>query len=484
MDIQLFNTLGREKQVFKPIVPGKVGLYTCGLTVYNYAHIGNLRAYIFEDLLKRVLLYNGYEVKHVMNITDVGHLESDADEGEDKMELGSAREGKSAWELSKYYTIVFQDDLKQLNIIPPDIWCKATDHIKEQIDLVKCLEQKGYTYKTSDGVYFDTTKVPDYGKLAGLDIEGLKAGARIEMNEEKKNKTDFALWKFSPKGKKRQMEWDSPWGVGFPGWHIECSAMSMKYLGETFDIHCGGVDHIPIHHTNEIAQAESCTGHKFVNYWLHNEFLVIETEKMSKSAGEFLRLKTLVDNGYDALDYRYFCLGAVYRKHLQFNWDNLDAARNAFTRLKNRIIEFKTSSEQNQKTVNEDVNSPERSRRADDSNELIADYKQRYLEAVNDDLNIPAGLAVLWDVVRNDLLSPNTRLELLYDFDKVLGLGLKDVKEKSGDEIPEEVMSLVNQRTQAKKNKNFKLADELRNKVKEMGYVIIDKKDGVEIKKG
>jgi cysteinyl-tRNA synthetase len=468
MDIQLFNTLGREKQVFKPIVSGKVGLYTCGLTVYNYAHIGNLRAYIFEDLLKRVLLYNGYEVKHVMNITDVGHLQSDADEGEDKMELGSAREGKTAWELSEYYTKEFQNDLKQLNIIPPDIWCKATDHIKEQIDLVKCLEQKGYTYITSDGVYFDTTRVPDYGKLAGLDIEGLKAGARIEMNEEKKNKTDFALWKFSPKGKKRQMEWDSPWGVGFPGWHIECSAMSMKYLGETFDIHCGGVDHVPVHHTNEIAQAESCTGHKFVNYWLHNEFLVFEAEKMSKSAGEFLRLKTLVDKGYDALDYRYFNLGAVYRKHLQFTWENLDAAKNAYQRLKNRIIEFKT-------TDSSDYT---------DSSDLIADYKQRYLEAVNDDLNIPAGLAVLWDVVRNDLLSHKARLELLYDFDNVLGLGLKDVKKKSGDEIPEEVMSLVNQRTQAKKNKDFKLADELRNKVKEMGYVIVDKKDGVEVKKG
>jgi cysteinyl-tRNA synthetase len=465
MDIQLFNTLGREKQVFKPILPGKVGLYTCGLTVYNYAHIGNLRAYIFEDLLKRVLLYNGYEVKHVMNITDVGHLQSDADEGEDKMELGSAREGKSAWELSEYYTKVFQDDLKQLNIIPPDIWCKATDHIKEQIELVQCLEKKGYTYITSDGVYFDTTKVPDYGKLAGLDIEGLKAGARIEMNEEKKNKTDFALWKFSPKGKKRQMEWDSPWGVGFPGWHIECSAMSMKYLGETFDIHCGGVDHIPIHHTNEIAQAESCTGHKFVNYWLHNEFLIIEAEKMSKSAGEFLRLKTLTDNGYDALDYRYFCLGAVYRKHLQFTWENLDSARNAFQRLKNRIIEFTTDY----------ADYP------DLSDDVSADYKQRFLGAINDDLNIPSGLAVMWDIVRNDLLSPKTRLELLYDFDKVLGLGLKDVKEKSGDKIPEEIMSLVNQRNEAKKNKDFKLADELRNKVKEMGYVIVDKKDGVEV---
>jgi cysteinyl-tRNA synthetase len=287
------------------------------------------------------------------------------------------------------------------------------------------------------------------------------------MNEEKKNKTDFSLWKFSPKGKKRQMEWVSPWGVGFPGWHIECSAMSMKYLGETFDIHCGGVDHVPIHHTNEIAQSESCTGHKFVNYWMHNEFLIIEADKMSKSTGDFLRLKTLTDKGYDALDYRYFCLGTVYRKHLQFTWENLDAARNAFARLKNRVIEFRTAD----------------SADFTDSADLISDYKQRFLEAINDDLNIPASLAVMWDVVRNDLLSPKARLELLYDFDNVLGLGLKDVKEKSGDDIPEEVMTLVNQRNEAKKNKDFKLADELRNKIKEMGYVIVDKKDGVEVKK-
>ncbi len=470
MDIHLFNTLGREKQVFKPITPGKAGMYCCGLTVYNYAHIGNLRAYIFEDLLKRVLLYNGYEVKHVMNITDVGHLQSDADEGEDKMELGSKREGKTAWELSEYYTKEFQTDLKALNIFPPDVWCKATDHIKEQIELVQCLEKKGFTYITGDGVYFDTSKLPDYGKLAGLDIEGLKAGARIEMNEEKKNKTDFSLWKFSPKGKKRQMEWDSPWGVGFPGWHIECSAMSMKYLGETFDIHCGGVDHVPIHHTNEIAQSEACTGKRFVNYWLHNEFLIIESEKMSKSAGEFLRLKTLIDKGYDPLDFRYFCLGALYRKHLQFTWENLDAARNAYQRLKNRVIEFKNLAAETTESIN--------------SKESANNYKQLFLGSVNDDLNIPAGLAVMWDVIRNDLLSPKARLELLYDFDNVLGLGLKNVKEKSGDDIPEEVMALVNQRTEAKKNKDFKLADELRNKVKEMGYVIVDKKDGAEVKKG
>jgi cysteinyl-tRNA synthetase len=468
MDIKFYNTLGREKQTFLPIEEGKAGMYCCGLTVYNYAHIGNLRAYIFEDILKRMLLYNGYEVKHVINITDVGHLQSDADEGEDKMELGSSREGKTAWELAEYYTKVFKEDMSALNILPPTIWCKATDHIKEQIELIKCLEEKGYTYKTSDGIYFDSSKFHDYGKLALLDISGLEEGKRIAFSEEKKNKIDFALWKFSPKGQKRQMEWDSPWGVGFPGWHIECSAMSMKYLGKTFDIHCGGVDHIPVHHTNEIAQSEACTGQRFVNYWLHNEFLIIESEKMSKSSGEFLRLQTLIDKGYDPLDFRYFCLGTHYRKHLQFTWENLDAAKNAFTRLKNRVIEFKN------------VDS---TKDLKDYTESVDGYKQRFLEAINDDLGIPEGLAVMWEVVRNDLLPSKVRLELMYDFDKVLGLRLKEVKKKSETDIPDEITKMVEERTIAKKNKDFKKADEIRNKIKEMGYELVDKKDGVEVKK-
>jgi cysteinyl-tRNA synthetase len=293
----------------------------------------------------------------------------------------------------------------------------------------------------------------------------LEEGKRIAFSEEKKNKIDFALWKFSPKGQKRQMEWDSPWGVGFPGWHIECSAMSMKYLGKTFDIHCGGVDHIPVHHTNEIAQSEACTGQRFVNYWLHNEFLIIESEKMSKSSGEFLRLQTLIDKGYDPLD---FCLGTHYRKHLQFTWENLDAAKNAFTRLKNRVIEFKN------------VDS---TKDLKDYTESVDGYKQRFLEAINDDLGIPEGLAVMWEVVRNDLLPSKVRLELMYDFDKVLGLRLKEVKKKSETDIPDEITKMVEERTIAKKNKDFKKADEIRNKIKEMGYELVDKKDGVEVKK-
>lgn len=462
-----------------PLVRGNelVGIYCCGPTVYNHLHIGNYRTYIFEDLLKRMFLYNGYKVKHILNITDVGHLISDADEGEDKMELGSQREGKTAWEIAEFYTDEFKKDIKLLNILEPDVWCKATDHIKEQIALVKCLEEKGFTYKTSDGVYFDTLKFPDYGRLARLDIEGLKGGSRIDIGE-KRNKTDFALWKFSPKDSKRQMEWDSPWGKGFPGWHIECSAMSMKYLGNHFDIHCGGIDHIPVHHTNEIAQSESCTGEKFVNYWLHGEFLVMgEDEKMAKSKENFLTLQVLIDKGYGPLDYRYLCLGTYYRKRLQFTLEILDGARNGYSRLKNRILEFKN-----------DANSPFEkhvpagSKRGGEVKGVVSEYEQKFNEAISNDLNIPEALAVLWEVIRDEKLSPGEKLGLAYDFDAVLGLGLKDVEEKKTD-VPEEVLRLVEERTKAKQNKDFKAADEIRNKIKALGYVLVDRKDGVEVKR-
>lgn len=472
MEIKLFNTLGREKQVFKPLEPGVAKMYTCGPTVYNFQHIGNFRTFFFEDILKRVLMYNGYKVIHIMNITDVGHLVSDDDVGEDKMEKGAAREGKSVWEISKFYTDVFLQDMDRVNIIHPTQYTKATEYIKEQVDMVKCLEDKGYTYITSDGVYFDTSKFHDYGNLAMLNISGLEEGKRIAFSEEKKNKTDFALWKFSPKDKQRQMEWDSPWGKGFPGWHIECSAMSRKFLGDTFDIHCGGVDHISIHHTNEIAQSEACTGHKFVDYWLHGEFLIDESAagggKMSKSSGEFLQLQTLIDKGYDPLDYRYFLMSAHYRKKISFSWEILDSARNAFQRLKNRIIEFKNEATENTENVTDDI--------------LTNEYKNRFLSSVNDDLNVPEGLAVMWDVLRDEKLIPNQKLELVYDFDKVFGLNLAEAKEKSPGEIPDEIMKLVDERTAAKKNKDFKLADEIRNKIKEMGYELVDKKDKVEVK--
>lgn len=465
MDLFLFNTLGREKQKFEPIENGKVGLYTCGPTVYDFQHIGNFRTFMFEDLLKRVLLYNGYEVNHVMNITDVGHLVSDSDEGEDKMEIGSARSGKTVWEIADYYTKFFMDDAVQLNLIPPARYTKATDYIQEQIDLVKCLEEKGYIYITSDGVYFDTSKLNDYGKLAQLDIKGMEEGKRIEFSGEKKNKTDFALWKFSPKDSKRQMEWESPWGKGFPGWHLECSAMSRKYLGDTFDIHCGGIDHVPIHHTNEIAQSEACTGKKFVNYWLHGAFLEEEDGKMSKSKGEFLRLQVLIDKGYSPLDYRYMCLGTHYRKRLLFSWEILDQSRAAYTRLKNKIKDLSDLSNSSDLNAN-----------------TVIKYKEKFLQRINEDLNMPEALAVMWEVLKDDLLNANSKLALLFDFDKVFGLNLDKPEEKMKEETPDEVMKLVDQRTAAKKAKDFKLADELRNKIKELGYEVVDKKGEVEIK--
>lgn len=469
MNITLFNTLGREKQVFEPIVSGKAGLYTCGPTVYDYQHIGNFRTFMFEDLLKRVLIYNGYDVTHIMNITDVGHLVSDGDEGEDKMEKGSARTGKSVWEIAEYYTQFFLDDAKALNILPPTKYTKATDYIPEQIDMVKCLDDKGYTYITSDGVYFDTSKLKDYGKLANLDIEGLEEGSRIQFSTEKKNKTDFALWKFSPKDtdSKRQMEWDSPWGKGFPGWHVECSAMSKKFLGDTFDIHCGGIDHIPIHHTNEIAQSEACTGKPFVHYWLHGAFLEEESGKMSKSKGEFLRVKTLIDHGYTPLDYRYLCLGTHYRKRLLFSWEILEQAKTAMNRLKQNVQQIRDDARKN--SDSRDASMPESER-------------EKFLEAVNDDLNMPQGLAVLWGVIRNDKLTSLEKMNLVTDFNRVLGLDLDKDIEAGNTNVPEEVMELVEKRIAAKKAKDFKKADELRDELKSLGWEVVDKKDGVEVK--
>ncbi len=459
----LYNTLTRKKEKFNPIEPGIAKMYCCGPTVYNYAHIGNLRAYFFEDILKRVLLYNGYNVKHVVNITDVGHLVSDDDEGEDKMEKGSSREGKTVWEIADFYTNAFMNDISLLNIIPPTIYCKATDNIREQIDMIKCLEDKGYTYITSDGVYYDTSKFSDYGKLAKLDIEGLEEGKRIEFSSEKKNKTDFALWKFSQKNEKRQMEWKSPWGTGFPGWHIECSAMSRKYLGDTFDIHCGGVDHIPIHHTNEIAQAEACTGKKFVNYWLHGEFLIEEKGKMSKSAGEFLRLQTLIDKGYSPLDFRYFLLMTHYRKKIKFSFENLDAAKNGFSKLKLRIAETKL--------LLEDSDVIEIAR--------TGKYLDKFIDCINNDLNASEGLALTWEMLKDNNLNPSEKILLANVVDKIFGLDLNNVQAlKKNLEIPEEIIDLAEKRKIAKKNKDFKLADELRNRMKEKGYEIVDVKGG------
>ncbi len=456
MKLHLFDTFTRKIREFEPINPPEVGVYSCGPTVYDYPHIGNMRAYLFADTLRRVLVWNGYQVKHVMNITDVGHLVSDADEGEDKMEKGSARTGKTAWEIAEYYTQAFKEDLKRLNIYEPTIWCRATDHIQEQIDTIRCIEEKGYTYRTSDGIYFDTSKQPDYGLLGRLDVEGLKAGARIDMGE-KRNPTDFALWKFSPADKKRQMEWDSPWGVGFPGWHIECSAMSAKYLGQYFDIHSGGEDHINVHHTNEIAQTEACYGTRLANFWMHCYFLQMGEEKMAKSAGGFIRVSTLMEKGYDPLVYRYFSFSAIYRAKLNFTWEGMDGAAVALNRLRTTMYEWGEPG-----TVDETI-------------------LEKFTDAINDDLNMPRALAVVWELVRSDLPA-STRKATLLKMDEVLGLDLANWQPKE-EEIPVEISELVEARTLARKEKRWADADSIRNQMTDLGYEIEDTPSGPKVKK-
>jgi cysteinyl-tRNA synthetase len=461
-DIYLFDTYSRSLRKFEPLRAGEtshasqVGLYTCGPTVYDYAHLGNLRTYIFEDLLRRTLEFNGYTVKQVMNITDVGHLVSDADTGEDKMEKGSRRTGKTAWEIANFYTQAFRTDLKHLNIQEPHIWCRATDHIQEQIDLVRCIETKGFTYRTSDGIYFDTTRLPEYGHLARLDIEGLQAGTRIDMGE-KRHPTDFALWKFSPPGQQRQMEWSSPWGKGFPGWHIECSAMSAKYLGTFFDIHCGGEDHIPIHHTNEIAQTQACYGTRLANFWMHGYFLQLDRERMAKSSGGFLRVQTLIERGIDPLAYRYYCLGALYRSKLNFNWESLESAATGLNRLRLTSYEWGPPGQ------------------------VDEDYAARFQGYINDDLNLPRALALTWDMVKGNLPDSTKKATLLL-FDRVLGLGLEGWQPVH-ETIPEDILNLVAQRQQARREKRWKQADEIRDTIKRRGFDIEDTPEGPRLKR-
>ncbi|MEJ5308558.1 MAG: cysteine--tRNA ligase [Anaerolineae bacterium] len=456
MPLKLYDTYTRSVREFEPLHPPEVGMYTCGPTVYDYAHIGNLRTYIFEDVLRRVLTFNGYTVKHVMNITDVGHLTSDADTGEDRMEKGSRRTGMSAWEIAEMYTREFQADMERLNIQQPTIWCRATDHIAEQIETIRCIEAKGYTYRTSDGIYFDTSKLPDYGYLGRLDIEGLQSGARVERGE-KRNITDFALWKFSPPDQKRQMEWDSPWGVGFPGWHIECSAMSAKYLGPFFDIHCGGEDHITVHHSNEIAQTQACYGTRLANFWLHGYFLQIDQARMGKSVGNFLRVQTLIDEGYDPLAYRFMCLGAHYRARLNFTWEGLEGAQTALNRLRAAMYAW------------------------GEPGAVDEDYIDKFTAHVNDDLNMPRVLALVWDLVKSDLPDATKKATLLF-FDQVMGLRLAEWKPVEAA-IPEAIMALVEQRALARKEKRWQDADALRAQVTAAGYEIEDTPQGPRVRK-
>jgi len=464
--IYLFNTLTRKKEKFIPIEKGKVRMYCCGPTVYWYAHIGNFRTYIFEDVIRRVLEFNGFEVKHVMNITDVGHLTSDADTGEDKMEVGAKRERKTVWEIADFYTKKFFEDAERLNILKPTIVCKATEHISDMIDFIKKIEEKGYTYIIDDGVYFDTSKLRDYGKLTGMDFhrlnESLKAGARVEFNPNKRNITDFCLWRFSPKDAKRQMEWDSPWGVGFPGWHIECTVMGMKYLGENFDIHCGGIDHIPIHHTNEIAQAEALTGKPHANYWLHGAFLVFgKSMKMAKSAGEIITIQTLIDEGFDPLAFRYLCLTAHYRSELVFTWESLKSAQNALFTLREHV---RTLAEKMEDTAS-------RSRKFDE-------YREKFLEAINDDLNMPKALALTWALVREEkMLTNKEKYDLLMEFDKVFALDL--ARGIHVEKLPPEAEELIRRREEARKAKDWATADKIREQLRAMGIIVEDTPQGV-----
>jgi cysteinyl-tRNA synthetase len=454
MKLRLFDTYSRSLREFEPLNPPQVGIYTCGPTVYDFAHIGNLRTYLFENILRRVLEFNGFQVRQVMNITDVGHLTSDADTGEDRMEKGSRRTGKTAWEIAETFTAEFKKDLNLLNIKVPTVWSRATDHIHEQIEFIKNIEAHGFAYRLSDGIYFDTAQIPDYSYLARLNIAGLQAGARVELGE-KRNPTDFALWKFSHPADKRQMEWESPWGVGFPGWHIECSAMAAKYLGPFFDIHCGGEDHIMVHHPNEIAQTQACYGTRLANFWMHGYFLQIDETRMGKSAGNFLRLQSLIDKGYDPMTWRYFCLSAHYRAKLNFTQESLNAAATALNRLRLAFHEWDSAS------------TPDK------------DYLEQFTEKINDDLNMPQALAVTWNLVRSNLSSAIKRATRL-EFDRILGLNLEEWHPPA-EKIPAGILNLVEQRQHARHEKRWKDADNLRQQIRALDFEIEDTPTGARV---
>ena len=461
MELFLYNSLTRSKERFQPLNSGQVGLYTCGPTVYNYAHIGNLRTYLFEDVLKRTLVYNSYAVKHVMNITDVGHLTGDRDMGHDKLEEGARREGKTAWEIAEYYTAAFRKDMERLNILEPSIWCKATDTIPEQIALIQTLEEKGYTYRTSDGIYFDTARFPDYTKLSHQNIEALQEGARVEINPEKRNATDFALWKFSPADVRRQMEWDSPWGTGFPGWHIECSAMSMKYLGDQLDIHCGGTDHIDVHHTNEIAQSEAATGKPFFKFWMHGAFLIIAGgKKMAKSEGNFMTLENaFVQNGIDPLAYRYAAFLTHYRKPMEYSSEAMEGAVNGVRHLRNQVRTLKDAAD-------------------DRTGRICDDLRAKFLQEINDDLNMPRAMAVVQELLKSDR-PPEDKLATVFDFDRVLGLNLAQADK--ADALPAAIEQMVAARIKARQERDFARSDELRDAIEAQGYAVQDTPEGMKV---
>lgn len=457
MSIRIYNTLSRQVEDFKPIVEKQVKFYGCGPTVYNFAHLGNLRTYVFEDILRRTLESSGYAVNHVMNVTDVGHLESDADEGDDKMSLASKREQKSPWDIARHYEDVFFEDLKALHVLHPTTVCRATEHIEHMIKFIQVLEQKGFTYTVDGNVYFRKKKFPDYLKLSRLPEDESLDQSRVERDPRKEDQRDFVLWFSQSKFPNQIMQWDSPWGRGFPGWHIECSVMASEYLGEHFDIHAGGIDHVNVHHTNEIAQSEGCFGHQWVNYWVHGEFLVLDKEKMSKSKGNFLRLQTIVDKGYDPLHYRYLCFGAHYRSRLFFSWDALDGAKNAFESLRNRVIAWKLNPKKGRDQV-----APQT-------------LSSSFWEAMRDDLDTPKALSVIWEVAKSSQLSTTQKFELLKDFDRVLGWGIESF---SRPELDTAHMDLIQAREKVRKAKDWAKSDAIRDELLAAGIQLKDTPKG------
>lgn len=454
LEIKFYNTLTKTKDKFEALEGNTVRIYSCGPTVYKDATIGNMKSYIFMDTLRSVLRYNGYKLKHAMNITDVGHLVSDGDEGEDKMLKAAREEKKSPLEIAAFYTERFFKDFERLNIDKPEIICKATEHIEDMLKFVERLVENGYAYETSTAIYFDVSKLDRYGILSGIDLRNQKAGARVEIDEEKRNPYDFALWIKAPEN--HIMKWDSPWGLCYPGWHIECSAMSNKYLGEQFDIHTGGIDLVPTHHENEIAQSKGATGKIPAKFWMHCEFLLIDGGKMSKSLGNTYLVQDIIDRGYDPLAYKMLCFTSHYRNKLNFTWEGLENAQNSLIRLKEGYAKHNLGTE-------------------DIADEKVEEYKTRFLEAINDDLNMPVAMSIVWDIVKNPTKSKKLA-DLLLDFDRVLGIKIDESIEKKAEDIPEEILKLVEERKIAKANKDWNLADELRNKVQEKGYTIKDTK--------
>ena len=463
MDIYLYNTLTRTKDLFKPLDEKEVRMYSCGPTVYKDATIGNMRTNIFQDVLRRILKYNGYKIKHVMNITDVGHLVSDGDEGEDKMIKSAREEHKTPLEIAEHYTKLFFDDLKALNIETPEIICKATDYIPEMLEYVEELVEKGYAYETSTAIYFDISKLDKYPVLSNLNIEEQKAGARVEVDKEKKNPYDFALWIKAPEN--HLMKWDSPWGPSYPGWHIECSAMSRKHLGEQFDIHTGGIDLVPTHHENEIAQSKGVCGKIPANYWIHGEYLLIGGGKMSKSLGNVYLLKDIEEKGYDPLVYRLLCYTCSYRNKLNFTWEGIESTSKSLARLRNGYQQNKAGKD----ALNEE-----------DRKELDR-LETEFHKAINDDMNMPLAMSYVWEVIKYNKKSPEIA-NLLLKFDTVLGIKI-DKEEKNEIKIPEEVLELVEKRKKARQEKNWTESDRLRDEIQNLGYSVKDTKDGVDILK-